>query len=309
MAKLIRVKKKTPETPSLYQPVSDVSEFIEKKKMFTLDPAVMREFQYDQTTDEMLVNNIADDGMFMSFPLYLMNATAMCYPGLKDSIVKGDVNDDQTSLVATTISSVGYVAKSRLHYLILGAMYDAKNYILTTALGAPTVQDITNKTKDPKITITPDERARYDKAYQQFSEKINRAFHAATDGLVRYLFEAIPVESLGDDDIIMFNCITECMAVLSADIYDCASDLFSDTFGNLFESFELMARDALIRLHSNLNVAIKQFLDELNNSGNRTCVLRTAPANPAFTGSALADAYLDFGSVCRCIAVNRDDEE
>ena len=150
---------------------------------------------------------------------------------------------------------------------------------------------------------------RFNNRYELFYDMINRAFLNANNGLSRYLFETLPVESVGDDSIVAFNCITECIAVLSSDIYDNASLLFSDVFTELFESYTLIVKDFIINLHSDLNNAVKQFIDELNNSGNRISVMKVSPYNAAFTNPVLADSFQDFRSACGYIAACRESEE
>lgn len=287
--KIIKTNRR--ENDSLYRPGVTIDEFLEKKKMFSLDPSVAKEQLYDITNGKMKVVNVIENPELISSSLYFMNKTAMCYPGMLDSINKEHVDLDHLPLVATTISSVGYVCKSRLYYLILNAMHAAKVDLLKAALYVPYVYSETNG------TVYADEKSRFDKAYEIFSREVNGVFDHVTRSLCSYLLESISIENLNDDDIIIYNCITEAVSALSGSFYDYASKLFSDSFVDMFGPYECFASETIIILHNNLICAAKQFLDELNNSGNRTCVLNVDPLNNTLSYPALADSFVDSNEV------------
>lgn len=300
--KIIRAAKRAND--SLYHSGVTVDGFLEKKKMFTLDPSVAKEQIYDVTNGGVMkVVNVAEEPEFTSLSLYFMNQAAMCYPGLADSIIKEHINFDQMSLAATAISNVGYICKSRLHYLILNAMYAAKADLLGGALEIPYVYAEING------QISSAEKDRFDKAYESFNKEINNLFARVTNSLCGYLLESISVEELNDDDMIIYNCVTEAVAVLSGGFYDCASVLLSDNFAELFYPYECSATKTMITLHNNLICAAKQFIDELNNSGNRKCVFDIEPLNDALLYPALADAFADSHDVYYHINKARRSEE
>lgn len=300
--KIIRTDNR--ENDSLYRPGVTMDEFLEKKKMFSLDPSVAKEQLYDVTDGKMKVVNVIESPELVSSSLYFMNKTAMCYPGMLDSINKEHVDLDHLPLVTTTISSVGYVCKFRLYYLILNAMHAAKVDLLKGALDIPYVYSETNS-----IAVSADEKNRYDKAYETFSRDVNGVFNHTTRSLCGYLLESISIENLTDDDIIIFNCITEAVSALSGSFYDYASKLLSDSFVDMFGPYECFASDTLITLHNNLICAAKQFLDELNNSGNRRCVLAVDPLNSVLSYPTLADSFADSNEIYNFVARGRKSEE
>lgn len=248
-------------------------------KIFSLTkPGINAEIVYDLNNLSCYfidIENEPEDGIPQSFPSYLMNMKAGTIPALKMAIADNIVSSEDTSLMATTFSSMHYVAMSRLNYLITQVMFMAKSDIIKAAQSVPAiVTSINNR------DIHDDEKKLFMDAYCVFYNQINTIFDNRTGETVNMIMTTFPAEYNDNQRELALNCATEATAVLSIDVYEALSQFVSGVFPDTFQALCDTVSDPLKVLVNTLYFVILQFIKELQHTGNITNTMANDMQHP-----------------------------